>query len=162
MKKRLGKWLLLAVMFSAVSSVGAGLSYAVEKKPVEIKKSDKCQVCGMFVSAYPRWVAQILFKDGSYAAFDGPKDMFKYYLNVGKYNPSKKQADILAIYVTEYYSAKSAEAQGLFYVQGSDVNGPMGAELVPVMTMEKAKEFMKDHGGRKILKFEEVQAGDLR
>jgi copper chaperone NosL len=136
---------------------------AQEKKPVEVKKGDKCQVCGMFVSGYPTWIAEIIFNDGTYAVFDGPKDMFRYYFNVPKYNNKKTQSDINAIYVTEYYSAKLVEARkGIFFVLGSDVNGPMGHELVPVDALDRAKEFMKDHRGKKLLKFDEVTKEDLK
>ena len=135
---------------------------AAERKPVEVKKSDKCQVCGMLVAGYPNWISQIIFKDGTYALFDGPKDMFKYYFNITKYNPSKKQADVDALYVTEYYSAKLMDAKKLLFVKGSDVDGPMGFELVPVDTTEKAKEFMRDHHGKKILEFGGVKKEDLR
>jgi copper chaperone NosL len=146
----------LLLLFSAAAS-------AAEKKPIEAKKGDKCQVCGMFVSGYPTWIAEIIFRDGTYAVFDGPKDMFRYFFNVAKYTPGKKQSDIDAIYVTEYYSAKFMDARkGIFFVLGSDVNGPMGRELVPVDTMERAKEFMKDHRGKRVLKFEEVKREDLR
>ena len=138
------------------------LAQADEKKPVEVKKSDKCSVCGMFVAGYPNWISQIIFSDGTYAVFDGPKDMFRYYFNIAKYNPAKKQTDIVAIYVTEYYSAKPAEARKLYFVQGSDVNGPMGAEFIPIESQDKAKEFLKDHHGKKILKFDEIKKEDLR
>jgi nitrous oxide reductase accessory protein NosL len=140
----------------------SSLTQAAERKPVEVKKSDKCQVCGMLVAGYPNWISQIIFTDGTYAFFDGPKDMFRYYFNIAKYNPSKKQTDIDMIYVTEYYSAKLADARKLFFVLGSDVDGPMGVELVPIESKEKAKEFMKDHRGKKILKFDEVRKEDLR
>lgn len=138
------------------------LVHAAEVKPVEIKKNDKCQVCGMLVSVYPNWVSQIVFTDGTYAAFDGPKDMFKYYLNVGKFNPSKKQSDIAAVFVTEYYSVKIMDARNAFFVKGSDVEGPMGNELVPIESAEKAKIFMKDHKGKKIMKFGEIGMEDLK
>jgi len=136
--------------------------YAADSRPVEIKKSDKCPVCGMLVSGYRNWVSQILFKDGTYAAFDGPKDMFRYYFNIGKYNRGKKQSDIAAIFVTEYYSAKMMDAQGLFFIKGSDVDGPMGPDLVPVESEKKAKEFMKDHKGKKFFAFHEVTIEDLK
>ncbi len=48
--------------------------------PVKPGPRDRCPVCGMFVSKYPNWIAQIEFKDGSREFFDGPKDMFRYYL----------------------------------------------------------------------------------
>jgi nitrous oxide reductase accessory protein NosL len=136
----------------------ASLSFAAERKPVEVKKTDKCQVCGMFVAKYKEWIAQVIFTDGTYAVFDGPKDMFRYYVNPSKYNPSKKQSDIQTLYVTEYYSTKLMDAREVFYVSGSDVTGPMGAELVPLGSEQKAKEFMKDHNGKKILKFSDITA----
>jgi nitrous oxide reductase accessory protein NosL len=87
--------------------------------------------------------------------------MLKYYFNPQKYNPSRKQADIRELYVTEYYSTRLMDAKKLFYVAGSNVTGPMGAELVPVETEQKAKEFLKDHSGRKVLKFSEINAEAL-
>jgi copper chaperone NosL len=152
----------ICALFAALLLLSSSSARADEKKPIEIKKGDKCQVCGMFVSGYPTWVAEIIFNDGTYAVFDGPKDMFRYYFNVGKYNSSKKQSDINAVYVTEYYSTKFMDARkGAFFVQGSDVNGPMGPELVPVDSLDRAKVFMKDHRGKKILKFDEVKREDL-
>jgi nitrous oxide reductase accessory protein NosL len=152
--------LILTVIYLMFLSIP--LSLAADKKPVEVKKSDKCPVCGMFVAGYKNWQAQIIFTDGSYAVFDGPKDMFRYYLNVKKYNPAKTASDISNIYVTEYYSTKLMEARKAFFVQGSDVNGPMGAELVPLATEAAAKAFLKDHKGSRILKFSEVKIEDLK
>lgn len=137
-------------------------SRAAEKKPVAVKKSDKCAVCGMFVEKYGEWIAQIIFTDGTAAFFDGPKDMFRYYINVPRYNPSRKQSDIEIMYVTEYYSARMMDAKAVFFVQGSDVYGPMGMELIPVETEARAKEFMKDHKGKKLLRFGGVTSEDIR
>lgn len=139
-----------------------GFSAAADVRPIEPKKTDKCPVCGMFVAKYTHWLAEIVFKDGSYAAFDGPKDMFKYYQNLQKYAASKKASDIAGVYVTEYYSTKLLDARKLFFVAGSDVYGPMGDEFVPLATEETAREFIKDHKGTKILKFQEVTNELLR
>lgn len=151
---------ILVVIYLIFLSVR--LSVAADKKPVEVRKSDKCPVCGMFVARYKNWLAQIIFADGSYAVFDGPKDMFRYYLNVKKYNPAKKASDINNIYVTEYYSTEFMDARKVFFVQGSDANGPMGAELVPLATEAAAKAFLKDHKGSTILKFSEVTIENLK
>jgi len=110
----------------------------------------------MFVAKYPDWVAEIIFKDGSYAIFDGPKDLFKYYLNLGKYNPSKKPSDIDSIYVTDYYGLDFIDGCKAIYVMGSDVYGPMGRELIPFEKVGDAKEFMKDHKAKSLLRFKEV------
>ena len=137
-------------------------TYGADKMPVEVKQDDKCPVCGMFVAKYKNWLSQIIFKDGTYAVFDGPKDMFKYYLDIGNYNPSKKSSDIAAIYVTEYYSTKVMDARQMIFVLGSDVYGPMGDELIPIKSENAAREFMKDHKGKKILRFHEVTAEHLK
>jgi len=151
---------ILAILYVLFLSVP--LSFAADKKPVVVKKTDKCPVCGMFVAGYKNWIAEIIFNDGTYAVFDGPKDMFRYYLNVKKYNPSKTAADISNIYVTEYYTTEMVDARKVFFVQGSDVNGPMGSELIPLATEAAAKDFMKDHKGSRILKFSEVTGENLK
>ncbi len=117
---------------------------------VEIKKDDRCAVCGMQPYKHPEWKAEILLKDGRYIPFDSPKCMFKYYLNF------KGRTEIEAIYVTEYYRLKPIDARRAYFVVGSDVYGPMGNDLVPLRSREEAEEFLKDHNGKRILKFEDV------
>jgi copper chaperone NosL len=110
----------------------------------------------MFVAKYPDWVAQVTFKDGSLAYFDGAKDMFKYLFNLKKYNSSKKPADIRAIYVIDYYDLTFINGQEAYYVTESDIYGPMGRELIPFQKEADARGFMKDHKGKTVLKFREV------
>jgi len=131
-------------------------------KPVEVKKDDKCPVCGMFVAKYRQWIAQVIFKDGTYAVFDGPKDMFRYYLNMEKHAKSKRRSDISAIFVTEYYSTKLMDATKLIFVSGSSIYGPMGEELIPVTDEQSAREFMKDHKGTAMVKFSEISEKHLK
>jgi copper chaperone NosL len=129
-----------------------------EQKPVKPSPRDKCPVCGMFVAKYPDFLAQILFTDGYYALFDGAKDMFKFYSNMKKYDTSRKPADISKIYVTDYYDLTFINGFEAFYVVGSDVYGPMGRELIPFKTEAAARDFMKDHNGKSMLRFKEVTA----
>ena len=126
--------------------------YGGERKPVKPSPKDKCPVCGMFVAKYPDFLAQIIFKDGSALFFDGAKDMFKCYLNLKKYHPSRKQSDIDSIYVTDYYGLTSIDGFAAFYVVGSDIYGPMGRELIPFEKEADAREFMRDHKGNRVLK----------
>lgn len=146
--------LIACALFSA--------AYADNVEPLPVGKNDRCPVCGMFVAPYKAWVAEVVFKDGTYAVFDGSKDMFKYYLNLRKYDSARKRSDIAGVFVTEYYSAKIMDARGLFFVKGSSVFGPMGAELIPVASMEEARTFMHDHGGNEILRFNDVTLEMLR
>ena len=133
----------------------AAAPVSAERKPVKPTPNDKCPVCGMFVSKYPDMVAEIIFTDGTYAVFDGPKDMFRFYLDIKKYNPSKTIKDIDSIYVHEYYNLTFIDGRKAYYVVGSDVYGPMGRELIPFLKEEDASAFTKDHKG-KILRFGDV------
>jgi len=144
------------VTLSLTLTLCFSLSHGGERKPIKPSPMDKCPVCGMFVAKYPDFLAEILFKDGSSAFFDGTKDMFKYYLNLEKYDPKKRLEDIDSIYVTNYYNLTLIDAYQASYVMGSDVNGPMGKELIPLETEGDAKEFMKDHKGQSTLRFKDV------
>ncbi len=139
-----------------IISVAMSIALAGERKPVLPSSKDKCPVCGMFVGKYSDFLAEVLFKDGSYAVFDGAKDMFKYYFNLKKYQPSKSLTDIDSIYVTNYYDLTLINGYSAFYVLGSDILGPMGKELISLSKESDAKEFLKDHKGQRILKFSEV------
>lgn len=130
-------------------------------EPVTPTKNDKCPVCGMFVYKYPEWTTQIIFKGGSYAVFDGVKDMMKFYLNINRYS-AKNLTDIEAMYVKDYYSLNYIDARKAFYVIGSDILGPMGKELIPFEKESDAKVFMKDHKGQKILKFQEITTETIK
>jgi nitrous oxide reductase accessory protein NosL len=154
----------LKPLFTATIICILSLSYAVaaEIEPLQPSKKDKCPVCGMFVYKYPDWVAQIIFTDRSVVFFDGAKDFFKFYFDIKKYSPEKSQKDIAAIYVSEYYEMKLIKAENAFFVIGSDVYGPMGHELIPFASRADAEEFMNDHKGRRILKFEGVKPNVIK
>ena len=116
----------------------------------------------MFVAKYPDFLAEIIFKDGSYAVFDGVKDMFKYYFNLKKYSPTKDLSDIDSIYVTSYYDLVLIDGFNAFYVEGSNVYGPMGKELIPFEKEPDAIEFMKDHVGKAVLKFKDINSNLIK
>jgi nitrous oxide reductase accessory protein NosL len=66
------------------------------------------------------------------------------------------QRDVAAVFVTDYYALEPIDAKSALYVVGSDVYGPMGKELIPFARRADAEEFLRDHGGRKIVRFGEV------
>lgn len=120
---------------------------------------DTCPVCGMFVAKYPEWIATVAYKDGHAHHFDGAKDMFKYLHDMPKWAQGQRADDIAAVLVTEYYGLTRIDARAAWYVIGSDVLGPMGHELVPLETRADADEFLRDHHGKRILRFDEVAPG---
>ncbi len=135
---------------------------AAELKPVVPTAKDKCPVCGMFVARYPDFLAQVIYTDGSYAVFDGAKDLFKFLLNLSTYAPARRLSDIGAIYVTDYYSLTPIDGKRAWYVLGSDVYGPMGRELIPFAGETDAKGFLVDHKGKRVLRFADVTAETLK
>ena len=146
----------LSLFLALPLTLTLSLSHGGDRKPIKSLPKDKCPVCGMFVAKYPDFLAEIIFKDGSYAVFDGTKDMFKYYFDMRKYNPKKSLADIDFVYVTEYYSLNLIDGYRAFYITGSNVYGPMGKELIPFEKEADAKEFLKDHKGQSFLKFRDI------
>ncbi len=149
----LRRWLAAATLIFLIQNISAA---AVPAAPRKLLAQDKCPVCGMFVAKYPDFACQILFKDGSRAVFDGAKDMFSYYLDMARYAQGHKSDQILAVYVTDYYSLRYVDGRTAWYAVGSDVYGPMGNELVPFGKESDAREFMKDHKGKRLLRFSEV------
>ena len=119
------------------------------KTTIKVTKKEKCPVCGMFVYKYPRWAAQIWLKNGTHLSFDGVKDLTKYYHS----HPKLKIDKIL---VTDYYKQVAIDGLKAFYVIGSDIYGPMGDEAIPFEDKEDAKSFLKDHRGKKIVEFKEI------
>ncbi len=155
MKRRLLLILFGSLLFACPAS-------AAQKSPAAPPAKATCPVCGMFVTKYPEWVCSISFRDATEVYFDGPKDLFAFYLDPGRFAPSRKQGDIVAIRVKDYYSLSQTDGRQAFYVAGSNVLGPMGKELVPFATMKDADGFMHDHQGKKILRFKDITQGVLK
>lgn len=122
----------------------------------------RCGVCGMYVAKYPQWVASIGFADGTVVFFDGPKDMFRYLLDLATFKPGTNPEEVAAVFVTDYYSTRPIDGRAAFYVAGSDVIGPMGSELVPTVDRSHAETLLKDHGGERVVAFGEVTAEMLQ
>ncbi len=134
------------------------LPLALAASPVIPKPGamDLCPVCGMLVSKYPNWFAVVVYKDGHAHFFDGAKDFFKFIATPQKYDAKHQRDHIEAMWVTEFYGLARIDARKAFYVIGSDVLGPMGHELVPLENEADARDFLKEHQGRRFLSFDQV------
>ena len=147
---------ILAVAFLLV-----GAARAEEPEPAMPGPEDRCPVCGMFVHNFHDWAATIIFSDGSRVFFDGPKDLFRYYLRLEDYRKNATAEEVIGIYVTEYYTTELISAGNALFVLGSDVMGPMGKELVPIGSAEAAETFRRDHAGKRVIAFEDVELSDI-
>ncbi len=138
-------------LWDAPANLGSSDKNAKSKKAekIVVPEGAKCPVCGMLVGKNPNWAAMIEVQGGESLYFDGVKDMMKYYFQKGK--------GFDKIFVTDYYKLHKIDAKSAFFVLGSDVLGPMGDELIPFDSESAAKTFAKDHGGKSVLKFDEIQ-----
>ena len=146
--------IITAVVLLALLSVTT--AFGADKGVTPVPATAKCPVCGMFVAKFPDWTATVRFKDGTTLFYDGPKDMFIHYFDIARYTPGKRQDDIVALTVKEYYSLAPIDARAAFFVIGSDVYGPMGSELIPFKTEKEAKSFKLDHKGTRIVRFTDI------
>jgi nitrous oxide reductase accessory protein NosL len=146
----------------AVLCLASATTPAADREPIRPADDDRCPVCGMFTAKYPDFAARVTFSDGATVTFDGPKDLFTFLLDVAKYAPGRNRSDVDEVLVTEYYALAAIEAETALFVVGSDVHGPMGAELIPFATREDAEAFRTDHRGTAVLTFHEVDSDTLR
>ena len=140
--------------------LGHDASSHTHKTVMHIEKDEKCPVCGMFVHKYPKWAARMNYQENNKTvslAFDGVKDMMKFYHNPSKWgNYTKQSDDALSILVSDYYTQEVIDGKKAFYVVGSDVIGPMGKEFVPFSSRKSAETFVKDHKGLNIVEFTQI------
>jgi len=155
-KEKTGRSMKAAVLSFLLALSLFAFSFAEEPKDSTLPQKEKCPVCGMFVSLFPAWNARVEFNDSSHATFDGAKCMFKYYLDIKKYDPSRDRNDVTAVSVMDYDSKTSIDARQAFFVIWSNVYGPMGHEPIPFEREADAKKFLKEHKGKKILRFKDI------
>jgi copper chaperone NosL len=150
--ERIGLALFLAAILLSAGDPALG----GDRFPPGPGEKEKCPVCGMFVAKYPDFLSTVRFKDGTHAWFDGPKDLFRFTLGMKRYAPARRPEDVEAVFVKDYYSLEMIDGRTAYYVEGSDVYGPMGRELVPFGREEDAKQFMKDHKGKSLFRYGEI------
>lgn len=145
---------LSAIFCGVILSIIVALS-AVADPVSNVDKKERCPVCGMFVFKYQPWITQIVLSDGQVVMFDGAKDMLAFFFEPRKYGIGKG-VETREIWVKDYYTQDWKDGKECFYVIGSDVYGPMGHEFIPFDSVEAADNFVKDHHGKRIVKFDDI------
>lgn len=121
---------------------------ANEAYPVQTIAPDQgCAACGMYPAQYPQWQTQVIFKDKSMVAFDGGKCMFRFLLDMARFDAHHTAADVAMVWVKDFNDGTWVDGTKACYVVGSNVLGPMGKELIPFATEEAARKFQQRNGG---------------
>ena len=127
-------------MFGTGPAAGVG--------PIEPRATTAVPVCGMFTARVPRTSSRrghLLRRVD--LTFDGPKDLFTFLLSArevrARTQPIGRRAGSTSPSTTR---SSPIDAETAFFVAGSDVRGPMGAELIPFATREDAEAFRATTG----------------
>lgn len=137
--KTLARSLALAVALLAACGTDEGTAQS---------PTGRCDLCGMRVDPSSGWRSGGQGASGE-LRFDTPKCLFRYH---------HQRGGVRDAWVIEYYTQERRPARELFYVLGSDVQGPMGRDLVPIAGRDAADRFSRDHHGTRVLSFDEVTA----
>jgi len=123
-------------------------------QPQKIESEKKCPLCGMYSARYPKFNCQIVFKDGSYEAFDSTIGLLVYL-----HFPDKtglKLKPVAGIYFKDYLKGGWLGADTAFFVTGSKIRGPMGIQFLPVDSQQAAEELKKQTQGKDIIHFKMI------
>ena len=115
----------------------------------------RCTECGMPIDPTSRWTAGVTNAAGEEQLFDTPKCLFRFM-----HGDDGRGASLA--WFTEYYSQQRRPGTSLRFVTGSNLMGPMGADLVPVEGAPAARRFAADHLGQESLTYEHVDEAHLR
>ncbi len=158
---RCSRWICLGDAIAFEIAVPPDLPIVFGVRPRVPRIWETCPVCGHVVAPYPEWTAQIVYEDGVALFFDGAKDLFTFLLSPQRSISESGTVPIAGIFVTSYSTRAVIDARDAFFVVGSDVLGPGGEELVAHGSVGEAREFSRDHGGTRVIGFEELSTSLL-
>jgi nitrous oxide reductase accessory protein NosL len=127
------------------------LKKGVIVEPVDQK--DKCPVCGMSPAKHPKHKCQVITKDKQVYHFCSTQHLFEFLNNSGKY--AKSEVTPFRIWVVDYPTGAWVGGKTAYYVVGSGVKGPMGAEAIAFDNKKTAADFTGQQGG-KVVTFSDV------
>ena len=144
-EKIITHWLIILGVTALLLT--SGLALAASQEPPAITEKMGCAACGMYPHRYPQWQSQVVFTDGTVAAFDGCKCMFRFLLNMQKFAPERKVEQVATVWVKDFKTGAWLDGKTAHYVIDSKEMGPMGKELIPFATRAAAEEFQTANGG---------------
>lgn len=131
---------------------------------MDYTKETSCLVRNLKVYKEPKWVSKVELTNGKEVYFSSPKAMFEFYFLPGKWYELgvKSEKDFKQILVTDFSNMQIIKAKSSFFVYGSNVTSPGGDDLVPFASYKEAQKFSKEHNGKRIFSFQEVNDALIR
>ena len=113
---------------------------------VEPDPESRCQVCNMYPARYPKHKSQVQISDGSTVHFCSTQCLVAFKVEPEKY--IKKPTQIKATWVQVFPEGGWEYADGLYYLTGSSILGPMGPEALPFRLQKDAAKMAAEKGGK--------------
>lgn len=130
--------------------------------PIILNKNHICSNDSMIIINYKGPKAQIVWKDNTVSFFCEVKEAFhEKVIEVKKKNIKKIFVQYFDNLEWGSYKNNWIDAENLYYVIDSSINGAMGVTYVPFIKINNAKNFQKKYGG-KILHFKEITKNTLK
>ena len=126
-----------------------------ENGRMQISDQDRCPVCAMKVDAHKKFSSAIQLANGETFYFCGTGCMIRSWLHPEIFlNAYKSQ--LKKSVVQDYFTGKQVDGLAVHWVAGSDVVGPMGPALVPILDESQLEIFKKRHGGKAVFRLGEM------
>jgi copper chaperone NosL len=116
---------------------------------LQLSKTDRCPVCGMFPAKRPKHAAAMVLKDGRTYYFCGNGCLLRTWHRTRTHLGVSHDA-VAHMVVRDYFSGSPIDAYTAWWVAGSDVVGPMGRAVVALRTPKEVEVFKNRHGGEHV------------
>ncbi|MFZ0133374.1 MAG: nitrous oxide reductase accessory protein NosL [Desulfobacterales bacterium] len=151
--------ILTAIVWSAAAARAAGPTPGRhpldENRRMQVSAEDRCPVCGMKVAEHAPFSSAIQLTDGTTYYFCGTGCMLRSWLHPEIFLAAD-QSRLQTPLVKEYFTGDQVDGREVYWVAGSDVVGPMGPALVPVMDEKALEAFKRRHGGKAVFRMQEL------
>lgn len=145
---------VIGIYLVAISQFSAAQEPAPSQSPpgviecsIEMKGSERCPVCAMNPSEYPKSAASLECQDGGMFYFCGNGCMIRSVLQSETYLKIPR-SEIRRVCVRNYFTGEAIDGMSAFYAGGSDVMGPMGPAWVAFSTEAERDTFETRHPSR--------------
>ena len=121
----------------------------------KIGPEERCPVCAMQVAKHPRFASAIELTDGKVLYFCGTGCMLRTWMHPEFFTGLSKE-DLKRPVVRDYFTGAPIDGRQAIWVAGSDVVGPMGPALVPLVSQRELEAFRRRHGGTTTFRMQEL------
>lgn len=146
------KYVLSAVLFCSTLYASSlqfeGLTY----EDLNVTPTQLCPVKQVTLEKNRDFIGVVVYKDNSFDVMSSPKYTFTQKHHMEK----TKEKEVAKLWLMDYKSKKLIDANSAYYVFGSTLMSVGGDDIIPFKNEADAKEFKKEHKGKKIFRVDRM------